>query len=56
MSVLDTVKQKVGMADEKPEYRCEDCGNEFESDSDPGSYWFQCPECGSEDLTEIDAE
>ena len=52
MSVLETVKQKVGIEEQKPEYECEDCGYEFRSSAKPGSYWFTCPECESDDLTE----
>ncbi|WP_276273698.1 hypothetical protein [Haloarcula litorea] len=54
MSVLETVKQKVGIGDEEPTHECEECGREFSSDADADSYWFQCPECGSEDLAELD--
>ena len=50
MSVIDTVKQKVGIEEQPPQYECEDCGERFRSGADEDSYWFQCPECGSEDV------
>lgn len=54
MSVLETVKEKVGIADEKPLYECEDCGHEFRSAADPDSYWSKCPECESQEITQIE--
>jgi len=54
MSVLETVKETVGLTDEKTRYECDDCGHTFHSDADSGSYWFQCPECKSESLTELE--
>jgi Zn finger protein HypA/HybF involved in hydrogenase expression len=48
MSVLQTVKEAVGLDNHDPAFRCEECGNEFEY-SDPDSYWFSCPECGNDD-------
>ncbi|MDS0220452.1 hypothetical protein NDI54_03695 [Haloarcula sp. S1AR25-5A] len=54
MSVLETVKQKVGITEEKPLYECADCGHEFRSDADPDSYWSKCPECESSETTQIE--
>lgn len=54
MSVLESVKETVGIEEEKPEYECDDCGHTFQSDADSDSYWFQCPECDSESLTELE--
>jgi|GEM_PF-922635 len=54
MSVLETVKEKVGLADETPQYECDDCGHEFESAADPDSYWMKCPECESQDHTRLE--
>lgn len=54
MSVIDTVKEKVGLAEQKPKYECADCGHEFRSDADEGSYWFQCPECSSRELDRVE--
>lgn len=49
MSIVDTVKSAVGLGSDHPTYECVDCGNTFEGQAEPGSYWFECPECGSED-------
>jgi len=54
MSVIETVKETIGLEERTPDYRCESCGAEFDSGSEPGSYWFQCPECGEDDATRID--
>lgn len=55
MSVLDTVKSVIGVDDDtRPTYRCQDCGEEFQSNSELGSNWFECPECGSDDATVIE--
>jgi Zn finger protein HypA/HybF involved in hydrogenase expression len=48
MSVLKTVKAAVGLDSDDPDFRCEQCGNEFAHSSDPDSYWFSCPECDNE--------
>ena len=48
MSIIDTVTSAVGLDAGGPTYECTDCGNTFETSSDPGDYWFQCPACGSE--------
>jgi len=53
MSVLDTVKSTIGIGSSKPRYRCEDCGQEFESTADQDSYWFGCPECDSDDVEQL---
>lgn len=55
MSVIDTVKQKVGLEEQAPQYECNDCGERFHSAAEEGSYWFQCPECESEDVTRIES-
>jgi Zn finger protein HypA/HybF involved in hydrogenase expression len=49
MSVLQSLKEAVGLAESRPEYRCTECGTTFYSASDPDSHWFQCPECESDD-------
>lgn len=54
MSVLETVKETVGIADEQTEYECDDCGHTFQSDANSESYWFGCPECKSESVTELE--
>ena len=56
MSVIDTVKRNVGLGEPAPRYECEDCGERFRSGAEEGSYWFQCPECGSENLMRVDAD
>lgn len=55
MSVLDSVKSAIGVGDEQPRYRCQDCGQEFASEADTDSYWFGCPECDSDDIEQLDA-
>lgn len=55
MSVIDTVKRKVGLGEQAPEYECEDCGRRFRSAADEESYWFQCPDCGSDDVTKVES-
>ncbi|MFC6614865.1 zinc ribbon domain-containing protein [Halopenitus salinus] len=54
MSVIDTVKEAIGVEDDTPSYRCEDCGTEFDSEADLDSYWFGCPECESTDAERIE--
>jgi|AntRauTorcE11898_2_1112593.scaffolds.fasta_scaffold51286_2 Zn finger protein HypA/HybF involved in hydrogenase expression len=54
MSVIETVKDVIGVEDQRPTYRCDDCGTEFESEADTDSYWFSCPECDSHNATRID--
>lgn len=49
MSVIESIKSMVGIEEDHPTYECVECGNTFESVSGPGSHWFHCPECGSED-------
>lgn len=53
MSVIDTVKRKVGLEEQDPQYECEDCGERFRSAADEESYWFQCPECGGRELNRV---
>lgn len=55
MSVIETVKRKVGLEERNPLYECDDCGNEFRSAADDDSYWFQCPECGSDEVTKVES-
>jgi len=55
MSVIDTVKQKVGLEEQDPQYECEECGERFRSATEEGSFWFECPDCGSDDVTEVDS-
>lgn len=54
MSVIETVKRKVGLEEQNPLYECDDCAYQFRSAADEDSYWFQCPECGSDEVTEIE--
>lgn len=54
MSVIDTVKEKVPIGESAPRYRCDACGAEFESGTEPGSYWFSCPECDADEATRLD--
>lgn len=49
MSVLESVKSAIGLSNDRPTYECVDCGNTFESATDPDSHWFKCPECDSKD-------
>lgn len=49
MSIVQSVKEAVGLDSDHPTYECVDCGASFEGQADPGSYWFKCPECGSEE-------
>jgi len=53
MSVLQSVKETLGLEETGPKYECGSCGNEFTSGTEPGSYWFECPECGADDATQI---
>jgi predicted RNA-binding Zn-ribbon protein involved in translation (DUF1610 family) len=53
MSVLQTVKETIGLAESAPEYECDACGAQFNSGTEPGTYWFECPECGEDDATEL---
>lgn len=55
MSIIDTVTSAVGLSSDRPTYECTDCGNTFETASDPGDYWFRCPACGSEEPLDTDA-
>jgi predicted RNA-binding Zn-ribbon protein involved in translation (DUF1610 family) len=55
MSVIETVKRKVGLEAQNPQYECEDCGRRFRSGADEGSYWFDCPDCGSEELRKVES-
>ncbi|WP_324759994.1 hypothetical protein [Haloarcula montana] len=54
MSVLESIKETVGLTAEQPTYECDDCGHQFESDAETDSYWFQCPECGADSATQIE--
>jgi len=49
MSVIQSVKESLGLAESAPKYECNSCGNEFHSSTEPGSYWFECSECGADD-------
>jgi len=53
MSVLQTVKETIGLEESAPEYECNACGAQFHSGTEPGSYWFECPGCGEDDATEV---
>ncbi|MEF8853104.1 MAG: hypothetical protein V5A44_03075 [Haloarculaceae archaeon] len=53
MSVLQNVKEAIGLAESAPEYECNACGTQFDSGAKPGTYWFECPECGGNDATEL---
>lgn len=55
MSVIQTVKSALGIEPDRPTYECVDCGETFESATEPGSHWFRCPECGSKDPIDGDA-
>jgi len=55
MSVIETVKRKVGLEDQNPLYECDDCGDQFRSAADEGSYRFQWPECGSDEVTKVES-
>jgi predicted RNA-binding Zn-ribbon protein involved in translation (DUF1610 family) len=54
MSVIQSVKETLGLNETKPNYECDSCGNEFHSSTEAGSYWFECPKCGADDATRID--
>lgn len=54
MSIIETVTAAVGLSDGRPTYECTDCGETFETASDPGDYWFKCSHCGSEQPLESD--
>ena len=56
MSVLESVKETVGLTEEQPQYECDDCGHRFTSDADTDSYWFQCPNCGADSATQIEPD
>jgi predicted RNA-binding Zn-ribbon protein involved in translation (DUF1610 family) len=53
MSVLQTVKETIGLEESALEYECNACGAQFNSGTEPGSYWFECPECGEDDAAEL---
>lgn len=53
MSIIETVKRKVGLEEQDPQYECDDCGSRFRSAADDESYWFQCPDCGSDEVREV---
>lgn len=54
MSVLDTIKSAVGLESGLPthQYRCADCGHEFESSKEPDR--ARCMECMCQDVERID--
>lgn len=54
MSVLDSVKEAVGLTEQPPKFECEDCGHEFRTTADPESYWYNCPACDGENITKLD--
>jgi Zn finger protein HypA/HybF involved in hydrogenase expression len=56
MSIIQTVKSTIGLGADRPSYECVDCGNSFETSTEPGSHWFSCPECGSDAPLEADAD
>ncbi len=55
MSVIDTVKRKVGLEEQKAQYECQECGERFRSGTEEGSFWFECPDCRSDDVTEVES-
>ncbi|MFB6139485.1 MAG: hypothetical protein ABEJ26_03515 [Halosimplex sp.] len=49
MSVIQTVKSAIGIeGDETSTYECSECGSTFETERDPTSYWFSCPDCDAD--------
>ena len=54
MSVLDSVKQAVGLTEQPPQYECEECGHVFRTTADPDSYWYNCPSCDAEAINQKD--
>ena len=56
MSVLESVKETVGLTEEQPQYECDDCGHRFTTDADTDSDWFQCPDCGADSATQIEPD
>lgn len=55
MSVIQSIKETIGIAEKPPRYECQDCGHTFRTEADPDSHWYSCPECDSEDLERIEA-
>ncbi|WP_169051884.1 hypothetical protein [Halorhabdus amylolytica] len=54
MSVIQSIKETIGLKEPRPTYRCAECGTEFQSSSDTDSHWFGCPECDSSDAELIE--
>lgn len=55
MSIIETVKRTIGLEEQDPQYECDDCGNRFRSAADDESYWFQCPDCGSDEVRKVES-
>jgi len=54
MSVIESLKEAIGIKEAKPTYRCNECGTEFQSATEADSHWFSCPECDSSDAELIE--
>lgn len=54
MSVLESIKEAVGLEEQSPKYECQDCGHTFRTDADVDSLWYSCPECEGEDLEQVE--
>jgi predicted RNA-binding Zn-ribbon protein involved in translation (DUF1610 family) len=54
MSVIQNIKETIGIADDGQQYECQSCGHHFATQADPNSRWYSCPECGGEDIASVE--
>jgi predicted Zn-ribbon and HTH transcriptional regulator len=50
MSVIESIKETIGLAEDGQRYECQSCGHTFRTDADPSSRWYSCPECDGDDI------
>ncbi|WP_154019541.1 FmdB family zinc ribbon protein [Halapricum salinum] len=54
MSVIQSIKETIGIAEDGQPYECRSCGHHFQTQADAESRWYTCPECDGEDIEPIE--
>ncbi|MFB6191810.1 MAG: hypothetical protein ABEI11_00635 [Haloarculaceae archaeon] len=49
--VAETIRSVFGSEPSGIEYECDECDATFRSRNEPDSFWLECTECGSDDVT-----
>lgn len=55
MSVIESLKKTIGIAEDGQRYECQNCDHTFRTEADPSSRWYSCPNCDGEDIEPIDS-